>query len=239
MRHLLRRRPSPAMIIACIALAIGLGGTSYATVQQLVPRNSVGTAQLKNNAVNSAKVANNSLRALDFAPGQLLRGPAGPAGSAGPQGPVGPAGPAGPAGTSAAGGVLAFKIASSNDPSATTSTAFVELTSQTITVPTGATATILVTFSAESACSGGTGTCAVRVLIDGVEAAPGGGTDIVFDSSDGGVETASSWESHAVERYAIGKAAGSHTVAVQYASTSSATTHRLDDWTVSILALKE
>lgn len=237
MKRVFKRRPTPAMIVACIALAITLGGTSYAAI--VIPRNSVGTVHLKNNAVTSLKVQNQSLRAIDFAPGQLLRGPAGPAGAQGAAGSAGPAGPAGPAGASAAGGTLAFKIASSNDPVATTSTSFVELTSQTIAVPTGSTATLLVTFSAESACSGGTGSCAVRVMIDGVEAAPGGGTDIAFDSSDGGAETASSWESHAIERFATGKAAGNHAIAVQYASTSSATTHRLDDWTLSILALKE
>src|SRR5256885_15928028 len=38
------------------------------------------TAQLRNNAVNSLKVANRSLRAIDFAAGQLPAGPAGPAG---------------------------------------------------------------------------------------------------------------------------------------------------------------
>ena len=51
MRRVLRHRPSPALVVACIALAIALGGTSYAAVT--LPRNSVGTKQLKKNAVNS------------------------------------------------------------------------------------------------------------------------------------------------------------------------------------------
>lgn len=84
------------MVIASVALLMALGGTSYAAVQAL-PRNSVGTIQLKNNAVNSAKVKNGSLRAVDFAPGQIPRGPQGPAGPAGPQGPQGPAGSSGSA----------------------------------------------------------------------------------------------------------------------------------------------
>src|SRR5919197_4086788 len=79
------RPPSPAMVVACLALAISLSGAAYA-VSTALPRNSVGTAQLKNNAVNSAKVRNASLRALDFAPGQI------PAGPAGPQGPPGASG---------------------------------------------------------------------------------------------------------------------------------------------------
>lgn len=106
MRKLVHR-PSPAMIVASMALLVSLGGTSFAAATQLA-KNSVGTAQLKsnavtnpkikNNAVNSAKVANRSLLRTDFAPGQLPAGPTGPQGPAGPAGAAGPAGPAGPAG---------------------------------------------------------------------------------------------------------------------------------------------
>jgi hypothetical protein len=105
MRQLLRRRPSPAMVVACLALLVALGGTSVAAVNQLVPRNSVGPNQIqfgavtgpkiRNNAVTSAKVRNRSLLRADFAPGQLPAGPTGPQGPAGPQGPQGAAGPAG------------------------------------------------------------------------------------------------------------------------------------------------
>jgi hypothetical protein len=80
------QRVSPATVLAALALFVALAGTSLATVSIVVPRNSVGTAQLKNNAVVSAKIKNGSLRRADFG-GQLL---------AGPRGPVGPAGPAGP-----------------------------------------------------------------------------------------------------------------------------------------------
>jgi len=108
MRKLLHRRPSPAMVVACIALLVALGGTSIAAVNQLVPANSVGPRQLqfgavtnpkiRNNAITSAKVANRSLVRSDFAPGQLPAGPTGPQGPAGPAGPAGAAGAAGPAG---------------------------------------------------------------------------------------------------------------------------------------------
>ena len=55
MNSILRRfRPSPAMVIACIALGVALGGTSVAAIQAL-PKNSVGTKQLKKNAVTSPK----------------------------------------------------------------------------------------------------------------------------------------------------------------------------------------
>ena len=88
-------RPSPALVISCVALGVALGGTSYATVLN-VPKNSVGTAQLKSsavtngklasNAVTSAKVRNSSLLKTDFAPGQIPPGPQGPAGPTGPAG---------------------------------------------------------------------------------------------------------------------------------------------------------
>lgn len=94
MRWLLRRRPSPALVIASIALAIALGGTSYAAL--VLPANSVGTRQLKANAVTSAKVLNGSLVKADFKAGQIPAGPAGPAGAAGPAGPAGATGPTGP-----------------------------------------------------------------------------------------------------------------------------------------------
>ena len=74
MTTILRRfRPSPAMVIACIALGVALGRTSVAAIQAL-PKNSVGTKQLKGNAVISAKVKNRSLLAVDFKPGQLPQG---------------------------------------------------------------------------------------------------------------------------------------------------------------------
>ena len=88
------RPPSPALVVACLALAISLSGAAYA-VSTALPRNSVGIVQLKNNAVNSAKVRNASLRAADFVRGQIPAGPQGPAGRQGPPGPQGPPGASG------------------------------------------------------------------------------------------------------------------------------------------------
>jgi len=95
------RRPSPALVVACLALLVALGGTSYATVLN-VPRNSVGTLELKRNAVKPSKLApnavrtthvlNGSLLAADFKPGQLPTGPKGDKGDKGEPGPSGVSG---------------------------------------------------------------------------------------------------------------------------------------------------
>jgi hypothetical protein len=98
MRHLVRR-PSGGMLVGLTALFVALGGTGYAAM--VLPAHSVGTRQLKRNAVISSKVRDFSLLRRDFKRGQLPRGPQGPAGPRGPAGPQGATGPAGPAGASA------------------------------------------------------------------------------------------------------------------------------------------
>jgi hypothetical protein len=112
------------MIVACVALIVGLGGVSYAAT--VLPKNSVGTAQLqkqsvsgaklKKNAVTTARVKNGSLLAADFQAGQLPAGPQGPKGDAGQQGPKGNAGQqglkgaTGPRGTTGLPGEPATKL---------------------------------------------------------------------------------------------------------------------------------
>jgi len=85
------------MIVALIALSVALSGTSYAVAN--LPRNSVGTPQLKGNAVTGPKVKDGSLSASDFAAGSLPAGPKGDPGLTGPQGPPGERGPEGAAGS--------------------------------------------------------------------------------------------------------------------------------------------
>ena len=72
--------------VGMLALFIALSGTAYAAT---LPRNSVGTRQLKRNAVVSSKVKDRSLLARDFRAGQLPAGPQGPQGAQGPTGPAG------------------------------------------------------------------------------------------------------------------------------------------------------
>jgi len=86
----IRKRLTFANVVACLALFIALGSGAYAATQ--LPKNSVGPKQIKKNAVNSAKVKDRSLKAVDFAEGQL---PAGPQGLQGRQGEKGATGAAG------------------------------------------------------------------------------------------------------------------------------------------------
>lgn len=88
-------KPSPAMLVALLALFVALGGSSYAALN--LPKGSVGPKQLKKNAVTSTKVKPGSLELSDFNASQRsqLRGPQGEQGPQGAQGPQGSQGPAG------------------------------------------------------------------------------------------------------------------------------------------------
>jgi hypothetical protein len=76
-----RSMPSPAMVVACVALFVAMGGTGYAATQ-LSPEGGDAVASKKGKAKGKGK-------------GKGLRGPRGLQGPAGPPGPVGPAGAAG------------------------------------------------------------------------------------------------------------------------------------------------
>ena len=96
------RTPSPSMAVALAALAISLGGTSYAAVTitgKNVRNSSLTGADIKNNTLTSGDVRNRSLLARDFKAGELpagSRGATGPTGATGASGRDGAQGPPGP-----------------------------------------------------------------------------------------------------------------------------------------------
>jgi hypothetical protein len=49
-------RPTPAGVIACLALAIALGGSAFAATT-LVPKNSVGSAQVVNGSLQKVDLS--------------------------------------------------------------------------------------------------------------------------------------------------------------------------------------
>lgn len=65
-------RPSPAMVVSCVALALALAGTSFAAVSAL-PAGSVGTAQLKKHAVTSAKIATDAVTGAKISDGAITK----------------------------------------------------------------------------------------------------------------------------------------------------------------------
>ena len=67
MSRVFARLPSPALVVACLALLLALGGIGGAAVTQAPPKNSVGTAQLKSNAVTTPKLKNNAVAAAKIA----------------------------------------------------------------------------------------------------------------------------------------------------------------------------
>ena len=95
----MKPRLTYANVMSTIAVFIALGGTSYAVTQ--LPRNSVGSAQIRSGAVGSSELGRNavtsrairdrSLTVRDIAPSsrESLRGAEGPAGPPGDQGPAG------------------------------------------------------------------------------------------------------------------------------------------------------
>jgi hypothetical protein len=98
----LRSHVSFANTMSLIAVFVAMGGTGYAAIK--IPKKSVGSAQLKNNAVSSSKVKNGALRAIDFRPGDLPAGATGPAGAKGDKGDKGDPGTNGTAGAPGADG---------------------------------------------------------------------------------------------------------------------------------------
>src|SRR3954470_2457502 len=80
-----------ANVVSMMALFVALGGTSYAVAK--LPKNSVGSKQIKKNAVTGSKVKNGSLKKGDFAAGSL------PVGAQGAQGLPGAKGDKGATGT--------------------------------------------------------------------------------------------------------------------------------------------
>jgi hypothetical protein len=97
-----RRLPLAISIAALVLAVLGTSPLGRAAYNAVVPDNSVGTPQLRNlavtspkirgDAVDSGKVKNRSLKAIDFALGQIPPGPAGAKGDKGDKGDNGATG---------------------------------------------------------------------------------------------------------------------------------------------------
>jgi len=142
--------PTPAMVVAMLALLVSLTGTAVATTSALVTG-----AQIKDASITGADVRNRSLTPRDFR-GSVrglrgLTGPAGPPGAAGapgrqgstgapgpegPNGAQGPQGPAGPQGPQGSSGVIQAYSATGGGPNPSPTQQFFGATvSVTVTSP--------------------------------------------------------------------------------------------------------
>jgi hypothetical protein len=204
------RKPSPAIVISVLALIVAMTGTGYAAIS--IPRNSVGTGQLRNGAVTGPKIAKKTLRAL-----QGVRGPAGAEGLAGPVGPAGtrgPAGAAGPAGTPGATGATGPQ-----GPTSGTSAGSVETISSTGFTPFGSSGTVTLSapgkvlvevsgFYLIECSSAGHCSATVSAFLDGT-AVPGAHETLNAPASTEDAEQV------AVSGIAIDVPAGTHTVQLE------------------------
>lgn len=106
-----RRHLTYANVVASLAFFLALGGAAFAATQ--LPRNSVGTGQLKPGAVTAGKIAKKTRNQLRGDRGP--QGPQGPTGKTGKTGAKGATGAAGAKGATGADGTgPAFEVYASN-----------------------------------------------------------------------------------------------------------------------------
>jgi len=251
------RRPSPALIVACVALIVALGGT--ATAASVAIRSS---AQIAPGVIQKSDLSTRALRSLTKTgpvgpagaagkPGaDGATGPAGPRGEAGPhgeRGAEGPAGATGPQGASGTDGQDAFTDVGtgfSMNPRVMGSASYMDIPSAnaTVTVPAGRQATVIAHFSAEAVMFGAPGDrCSVRIVLDGEPMTPSEGVDDTFDSVSDGASFDNA-EQHAIVRYAEHVGAGDHTVIAQAATTKTGAAEpqcRIDDLAMVAQAIDE
>src|SRR4051794_2149958 len=101
----IHRHLTYANVVASLALFLALGGAAFAATQ--LPRNSVGTGQLKPEAVTAGKIAKKTR--------SQLMGSQGPQGPQGPQGKTGKTGAKGATGSRGATGATGAKGAPGTD----------------------------------------------------------------------------------------------------------------------------
>jgi hypothetical protein len=202
MRMFRPRRPTPALVVACVALVIAMGGTSYAAFS--LPKNSVGTAQLRNGAITQQKIAKGTLRELGGARGPAgapgRAGATGQTGQAGTEGAAGATGPQGPTSGTSAGSVETISSTGGFTPFGTSGTVTLSAPGKVLVEISG---TYIIECSASGPCSS-----TVSAFLDGT-AVPGAHENLNATASDEG------FENIAVSGIAINVPPGTHTVQLE------------------------
>jgi hypothetical protein len=94
-------RPSPALVVAIVALCVAFTGTATAALVMTgkdIKDRTVTGKDIKNRTLGTKKLTKRAVASLTGQRGPAGPGPAGPVGAHGPQGPQGPQGPEGPKG---------------------------------------------------------------------------------------------------------------------------------------------
>jgi hypothetical protein len=186
-----------------------MAGTGWAAFR--LPRNSVGHAQLRKNAVTNINVKPHSLLARAFKPGQLPSGSRGGTGATGPRGPRGPRGHTGATGPV---GPTAVAASALGDPPAGVG-AFTAIASTTITTTAGGRLLVTGTSPTASVTCGGTACSqSYELFVDG-NAIPK--TTYTLSAGAGATKTSAV----TIAGIVSGVTAGAHTVELRTASAGS------------------
>ena len=198
-RILVRLRPSPAMVVACTALLFALTGAGYAA--GMLGPNTVGTKQLKKNAVISTKIKNRSLLAVDFKAGQLPRGAQGAPGTPGANGAPGAQGPPGP--------TVGVADTTGNVPPAVPGSFLVRTLN--VTLPTSGSVLAMARVRSTTTCAAGSCAAVYGLYVDG-NPIPASAA-----RQPSAASTTSDWDNIAVFGIAPNLAAGPHAVTMRVA----------------------
>ena len=215
--------------IGLLALFIALGGTSYAAAK--LPRNSVGTTQIRSGAVTQSKLAKSVQSKLSKA------GAAGPAGATGAQGPKGDAGAQGPQGVQGVQGIAGAK-GDKGDPGPTSAdvggtnltvspvgTPLPTLSEASVTLEQPGKVLVLVTGTSSVTCGGAPCTRVIGATLDGAK------VQGLAQSVDGAA-SATTKDSIAAVGIVSNVSAGTHTAAVT--STNATGTNDLRVVTIAL-----
>jgi hypothetical protein len=141
--------------VALLALFIALGGTSYAAVK--LPRNSVGTTQIKNHAVTTSKLSTATVKALKGAKG-----------ATGAPGATGATGAAGAKGDPGAPATLSVGLSANSNTAGLAGGTATAVPAASVTLKGDGKILVLVTGTFSATCNGGGGcTYAVGAKLDG------------------------------------------------------------------------
>jgi hypothetical protein len=194
-----------------LALFVALGGTAVAAGPKLLPKNSVGSAQVINGSLQKADLSSKAIATL-----RGNRGAQGPIGIAGPPGPAGVQGPKGDKGDSGSGG--------SSDAYNKTEDFGLD------NLPAGNYAIV-----AKIGSTGGMGTV---ILTCNLNATPsGGGSPVTLDHADARASTSTGMSKVVVPLQALATFSAKQDLALQCTTSADSGTPALADPQLSAIAV--